>query len=97
VRTGEFVDVPDTGVIKAFSIIHLEFVGQTREPPYVYAEIVLDGAATRLIHTIGNIDVEEAKEKLYPGMPVRAVWREGEPIGSLEDIVYFEPVPDAER
>jgi uncharacterized OB-fold protein len=94
VRTGEWVDVADTGVIKAFSIIHLEFVGQTREPPYVYAEIVLDGSSTRLIHAIGGIDVEEAKERLQIGTPVRAVWKDREPVGSLEDIEYFEPVFD---
>ena len=66
VRTERWVDVSDTGVLKAFSIIHLKFVGQTREPPYVYAEIILDGAATRLIHTIGGIDVEKAAETLRP-------------------------------
>jgi len=92
VRTGEWVDVANTGVIKAMSIIHLEFVGQVREPPYVYAEIVLDGAATRLIHTIGGIDVDEAVEKIHPGTPVRAVWKDGEPKGTLEDILYFEPI-----
>jgi uncharacterized OB-fold protein len=93
VRTAEWVDVADTGVIKAFSIIHLEFVGQVREPPYVYAEIVLDGAATRLIHTIGGIEVDDAMERLRPGMPVRAVWNDDdEPKGTLEDILYFEPV-----
>jgi uncharacterized protein len=92
VRTGEWVDIPDTGTIKAFSIIHLEFVGQTREPPYVYAEIVLDGSSTRLIHSVGGIDVEEAKERLRIGTKVRAVWKEGEPVGTLEDIEYFEPV-----
>lgn len=93
VRTGEWVDVADTGTIKAFSIIHLEFVGQTREPPYVYAEIVLDGSATRLIHTVGGIDVEEAKERLQIGTKVRAVWKEGgEPVGTLEDIDHFEPL-----
>ncbi len=92
VRTAEWVDVADTGVIKAFSIIHLEFVGQVREPPYVYAEIVLDGAATRLIHTVGGIEVAEAMERLKPGTPVRAVWRDGEPVGTLEDILYFEPI-----
>lgn len=94
VRTGEWVDVADTGVIKAFSIIHLEFVGQVREPPYVYAEIVLDGSATRLIHTVGGIDVEEAKERLQIGTRVRAVWKEGEPVGTLEDIDHFEPIFD---
>lgn len=92
VRTGEWVDVADTGVIKAFSIIYLEFVGQTREPPYVYAEIVLDGSATRLIHTVGGIDAEQAKERLQVGMPVKAVWKEEDPVGSLEDILYFEPI-----
>ncbi|MBS1845319.1 MAG: OB-fold domain-containing protein [Actinobacteria bacterium] len=92
VRSGEWVDVADTGTIKAFSIIHLEFVGQTREPPYVYAEIVLDGSATRLIHTVAGIDVEDAKERLQIGTKVRAVWKGGDPIGSLEDIEYFEPV-----
>lgn len=95
VRTGEWVDVADTGVIKAFSIIHLEFVGQVREPPYVYAEIVLDGASTRLIHTVGGIEVDEAMERLVPGKTrVRAVWKDGEPVGSLEDILHFEPIFD---
>lgn len=92
VRTGEWADVADTGRIKAFSIIHLEFVGQVREPPYVYAEIVLEGASTRLIHTIGGIDVDEAKERLHTGMKVKAVWKDAEPTGSLEDIEYFEPI-----
>jgi uncharacterized protein len=93
VRTAEWVDVADTGVIKAFSVIHLEFVGQVREPPYVYAEIVLDGANTRLIHTVGGIEAEEARERLQIGMPVRAVWKEGsDPVGSLADISHFEPI-----
>jgi uncharacterized OB-fold protein len=93
VRTAEWVDVADTGTIKAFSVIHLEFVGQVREPPYVYAEIVLDGANTRLIHTIGGIEAAEAPERLQIGMPVRAVWKEGaDPIGSLADISHFEPI-----
>lgn len=91
-RTAEWVDVEDTGTIKAFSIIYLEFVGQTREPPYIYSEIVLDGAATRLIHAIGGIDVEDAKERLRTGMKVKAVWKDSEPTGSLADIEYFEPI-----
>jgi uncharacterized protein len=89
-QTGEFVDVPDTGVIKAFSVIHLEFVGQTREPPYVYAEIVLDGANTRLIHTVGGIDANDAPELLKVGMRVQAVWKDdAAPTGTLEDIDHF--------
>jgi uncharacterized OB-fold protein len=93
VRTEEWVDIPDTGVLQAFSIIHLAFVGQTREPPYVYAEIVLDGSATRLIHTIGEMTPEEAVAKLVPGKTrVRAHWRDGEPTGTLTDIEHFEVI-----
>jgi uncharacterized OB-fold protein len=90
-RTEQWADVADTGIIQAFSIIHLEFVGQTREPPYVYIEVQLDGMDTRLIHSLGEIDVELAREKLVPGMRVRAVWRDrSEATGTLNDIEHFE-------
>jgi uncharacterized OB-fold protein len=94
VRTAEWVDVADTGVLQAFSVIHLEFVGQKRKPPYVYAEIILDGSATRLIHTIGGLSADEAVERLAPGTRVRAVWGDGEPTGSLEDIDHFEVIDE---
>jgi uncharacterized OB-fold protein len=93
VRTAQHVDVADTGVLQAFSIIHMEFVGQTRKPPYVYAEIVLDGSATRLIHTVGGHDVDTLKERLSIGMPVRAVWKDAaDTRGTLDDIDHFAPV-----
>jgi hypothetical protein len=94
--TDEFVDVADIGVLQAFSVINLEFVGQTRTPPYVYAEIVLDGSATRLIHTVGgDFDVARADEILRIGTKVKAVWRDpSERNGTLEDIEYFEPIED---
>lgn len=96
--TDKFDEVSDTGVLQAFSIIHMEFVGQTRKPPYVYAEIVLDGCATRLIHNVaGDFDVANADEHLKVGMKVKAVWRDVEQrVGTLEDIDFFEPVLDAE-
>ncbi|MEU6643581.1 OB-fold domain-containing protein [Saccharomonospora sp. NPDC046836] len=93
VPTAQVVDVADTGILKAFSVIHLEFEGQTRTPPYVYAEITLDGSGTRLIHNVGGFDIDEAGELLHIGMPVRAVWKEGvPPRGALADIDYFEPI-----
>ena len=96
-RTAQHVDVSDHGVLQAFSVIHLEFVGQTRKPPYVYAEIVLDGCATRLIHTVAGFDVATAKDRLSIGMAVRAVWKDpADCRGTLNDIDYFEPVPSPE-
>ncbi len=91
-RTGTWKTCLDTGTIRACSIINLEFVGQTRPPPYVYAEIVLDGASTRLIHMIDIDDVEAAKTRIKPGTRVRAVWRDGEREGSLRDIERFEVI-----
>ncbi len=91
--TDLFEDVADTGVLQAFSVIHLEFMGQTRKPPYVYAEIVLDGTATRLIHTVGGFEIARAAELLYIGMKVQAVWRDADQAkGTLNDIDYFEPI-----
>lgn len=94
-ETEQFVQVKDTGRLQGFSVIHMEFIGQTRKPPYVYAEIVLDGSATRLIHNLGGVDVEKASELLSIGMPVRAVWKpDTERNGTLDDIDYFEPILD---
>ncbi len=95
VKTEQFVHVKDTGRLQAFSIIYMEFVGQTRKPPYVYAEIVLDGSSTRLIHNVGGVDMDRANELLRIGMPVRAVWKpEEERNGTLDDIDHFEPIAD---
>lgn len=93
VGTTQVVDVADTGTLLAFSVINLEFVGQTRKPPYVYAEINLDGSATRLIHNVGGFDMADANRILRVGMKVRAVWREDAPAqGTLADIDYFAPI-----
>lgn len=89
--TGQWVDVASTGTVQASSIVHIEFIGQRMTPPYVYAEIVLDGSSTRLIHQLGGFDAnaEDAKKAVAPGARVRAVWSERR-TGSLADIEYFE-------
>uniref|UniRef100_UPI0035CC11D8 Zn-ribbon domain-containing OB-fold protein n=1 Tax=uncultured Sphingomonas sp. TaxID=158754 RepID=UPI0035CC11D8 len=91
-RTGTWKTCGNEGTIRGCSIINMEFRGQTRPPPYVYAEIVLDGASTRLIHMI-EIDTFEDGKKIGPGTRVRAVWREGQRTGSLtNDIERFEVI-----
>jgi uncharacterized OB-fold protein len=91
--TGTWVEIAQTGTVRAMSVIHLEFIGQKQPPPYIYAEIMLDGASTRLIHNVAGIDMSRAKELVKPGTRVRAVWRE-ERTGSLEDISHFEVIDD---
>lgn len=91
-RTGTWKTCGNEGTIRACSIINMEFKGQTRPPPYIYAEIVLDGASTRLIHMIEIDNLEDGK-KIGPGTRVRAVWREGERTGSITaDIERFEVI-----
>lgn len=91
-RTGTWKACANTGTIRGCSIINMEFLGQTRTPPYVYAEIVLDGASTRLIHMIDIESIEWAKENIKPGTRVRAIWTTGERTGSLKDIERFEVI-----
>ena len=93
-RTGTWKACEDTGTIRGCSIINLEFIGQTRPPPYVYAEIVLDGASTRLIHMIDIERVEWAKVNIKPGSRVRAIWTTSERSGSLRDIERFELIDE---
>jgi uncharacterized protein len=91
--TGTWVELKQTGTVRAMSVIHLEFVGQKQPPPYVYAEIMLDGASTRLIHNVAGFDMSRAKELVKPGTRVRAVWRE-QRTGALDDISHFEIIDD---
>ena len=91
-RTGTWKTCADTGTIRGCSIINMEVYGQTRKVPYVYAEIVLDGASTRMIHVIEIDSLEEAKEKIKPGTRVRAVWTKGERKGRVSDIERFEVI-----
>lgn len=91
-RTGTWKACGDTGTIRGCSIINMEVYGQTRKVPYVYAEIVLDGASTRMIHVIEIDSLEEAKEKIKPGTRVRAVWTQGERQGRVSDIERFEVI-----
>jgi uncharacterized OB-fold protein len=91
--TGTWVEIKQTGTVRAMSVVHLEFLGQKQPPPYIYAEIMLDGACTRLIHNVAGIDMSKAKDLVKPGTRVRAVWRDKR-TGSLEDISHFEPIAD---
>lgn len=91
-RTGTWKACADTGTIRACSLINMEVFGQTRPVPYAYAEIVLDGASTKMIHVIEIDDLETAKQQIKPGTRVRAVWTKGERKGAVSDIERFEVI-----
>jgi uncharacterized protein len=84
----EFFDVPDEGVLQAFTVVYLPFPGQPTEPPYCYGYITFDGSDTMFPHMIAGVDFEDIRV----GMRVKAVWEDADKRkGDLFDIKYFEP------
>ncbi|MFQ5613763.1 MAG: Zn-ribbon domain-containing OB-fold protein [Anaerolineae bacterium] len=88
VELAEWRQVQDTGVVVAFTIVHLPILdpasGEPRPTPQAIALIRLDGADTTLNHFLAERD----PAKLKIGLRVRAVWR-AERTGTLADIVHF--------
>ncbi len=102
------LEVPDTGIVTGFTIITpVNYYGQTKTEPFVYASVRLDGADS----TLGGMDITGVTHaELRPGMRVRAKWKpEGERSvagmsnrgwGGLGDVVEsFEATgePDADE
>jgi len=85
----EWVEVRDTGVIRAYTVVHLPILdpttGQPRPAPYGMALIQLDGADTTINHYLAETDLS----KLRIGRRVQAVWRP-ERRGNMGDILYFK-------
>lgn len=85
-------EVDGTGTIETFCVVNFPFPGQTRTPPYVVAYIQPYGAATRLMHLIGEIEPPDVRI----GMEVEPVWvPDAELDTSLNSIRYFRPVTHA--
>lgn len=86
--TEGWIPMPDRGIVATFVIVNVPFYAQEMPLPYVLAHIRLEGADTSFLHILG--EVEPADVEI--GMPVEAVWREGERTGfPNDDIRYFRP------
>lgn len=82
-------EVPGTGTVSTFCVVSFPFPGQVFEPPYVIAHIQIDGAGTRLMHLLRDVEPSD----VHIGMEVEPVW--GAPDTSMNSILYYQPVPDA--
>lgn len=67
------VEVPDTGIVTGFTIITpVNYYGQTKTEPFVYASVRLDGADS----TLGGMDITGVTHaELRPGLRVKARWK----------------------
>ncbi len=90
----EVVPLPDRGTVTTFCVVNVPFAGQRLEPPYVVAQVLLDGADIPMSHLILGIPAEQVRM----GMRVAAVWRDRAGWSTTpENIAHFRPTgePDA--
>ncbi|WP_232343886.1 Zn-ribbon domain-containing OB-fold protein [Actinoplanes awajinensis] len=94
VPTEEEVTVRDHGTVTTFCVVNVPFAGQRLDPPYVVAQILLDGADIPIPHLILGLPADRVRM----GMRVAAVWRDPASwTTSPENIEHFRPTgePDS--
>lgn len=78
VRTAEWVDLGDEGVIELFTIVALKTPGLP-DPPYVLAYVRPDGADTALLNLLEGVDLTDIKaaaERIKIGARVKISFNE---------------------
>lgn len=94
VALGETVELAQTGTVASFCVVNVPFEGRTIDLPYVYANVLLDGADLTIPTLVQGVPASEVRM----GMRVRAEWVSDEELRpSLESIRCFRPTgePDA--
>ncbi|MFK7733849.1 MAG: Zn-ribbon domain-containing OB-fold protein [Pseudomonadales bacterium] len=90
----KLVEMPDTGKIQSFTIVHIPIPDNPIKPPFVVANIQLDGAAITFLHLISGCDNDE----IEIDMRVKAVWKpEAERSHSPANIHFFAPIDKADE
>ena len=94
VAPNEVVELTDRGTVTTFCVVNVPFAGQRLDPPYVVAQVLLDGADIPISHLILGVPADQVRM----GLRVAAVWRDREQWSTTpENIAHFEPTgePDA--
>jgi hypothetical protein len=94
VPTTSEVELPDIGTVTTFCVVNVPFQGQQVQPPYVAAQVLLDGADITFQHLVLGCAASEVRM----GLRVRAVWKPRTEWGTTpENIDHFQPSgePDA--
>jgi len=81
-----WVALSDTGKVVNFTVVRYADGHLPRNPPYVLALVLLDGADTPMTHIVDGI----APEAVKTGLRVKAVYA-AETTGTILDIDHFEP------
>jgi len=81
-----WVELKNTGTITNFTIIRYEEPHQPVKPPYVLAQIKLEGSDTPVTHIVKGV----ALSKVDVGMKVKAVFAK-KSTSTIKDIDHFKP------
>ncbi|MEU4155096.1 OB-fold domain-containing protein [Actinoplanes sp. NPDC026670] len=93
VATDEEVEVADRGTVTTFCVVNVPFAGQRLTPPYVVAQVLLDGADIPIPHLILGVPAADVRM----GLRVAAVWRDRADWSTTpENIDHFEPSGEAD-
>ena len=89
VPTEEEVEVADKATVESFTIVTIPIPNNPIQPPYVIANLVVDGANISFLHLIS----ECVNEDVHIGQRVQAVWKpEAEWDYAMDNIRYFKPI-----
>ncbi|MGD1994551.1 MAG: OB-fold domain-containing protein, partial [Anaerolineae bacterium] len=84
----EWVDVPSTGRVHTFTVVHIDLDGNPLPEPRIVAFVQLDGTDGGLVHFLDEVE----RDQVCIGMCVEAVFKDqAERKGSITDIAYFKP------
>lgn len=87
------VEVADHGTVTTFCVVNVQFAGQRLTPPYVVAQVLLDGADIPLQHLILGCPADQVRM----GMRVAAEWRpRAQWATTPENIAHFRPTGEAD-
>jgi len=80
--------VPGTGTVYAFTVVHMNIDESPKEEPVIVALIDMDETDSRFVHYLTGVKPDEVKV----GMPVKPVLKaKKERKGHIEDLVGFKP------
>lgn len=89
--TEEEVELSDKATVQSFTIVWIPIPNNPIQPPYVVANLVLDGANISFIHLMSECD----NDAVRIGQRVQAVWKPEEEWGyGMENIRYFKPIDE---
>ena len=91
VATEEEVELPDKATVQSFTVVAIPIPNNPIKPPFVIANLVLDGANISFIHLMSECENAD----VHIGQRVQAVWKpESDWTYAMDNIRYFRPIAE---